>query len=160
LRNFARKDGPDLEQGDLVQIYRDSLTILRGKIGGNIQIQEQMPERAEAWCNPGQIGQVFVNLLQNAAQAMPEGGVLTIRIQALDEHWQVDIEDTGHGIPESVRDKVFDPFFTTRPIGEGVGLGLSMVFGIIQRHQGRIEALPKDPGTLFRIELPNSSSQK
>lgn len=155
LRNFARKDNPEPELVDLVSCYRDSLMILRISLSHQIQLHEDLPERLELYCNPGQMGQVFVNLLQNACQAMPEGGVLGVHIRAEGDRCLIEIRDTGEGIPESVRSKIFDPFFTTKPVGQGTGLGLSTVYSLIQNHKGYIEVESETGlGTCMRITLP------
>lgn len=160
LSSFARKDGPETEISDLVRCFNDSLTIIQSTIGQNIQVRTQLPDNAEARFNPGQMGQVFVNLLQNACQAMPNGGELRCRIEMLDNGWQIDIEDTGAGIPESIQSKIFDPFFTTKPVGQGTGLGLSTVYSIVNRHKGHIQVISREgEGSCFRIQLPGNGPQ-
>ncbi len=102
-----------------------------------------------------QLRQVCFNLALNAIQAMPEGGRLTLRTSVTDGQLKLEIQDTGHGIsPENMR-KLFTPFFTTKEKGKGIGLGLAVSHGIIQRHNGRIEVQSKEGvGTTFTIYLP------
>jgi two-component system NtrC family sensor kinase len=105
-----------------------------------------------------QIKQVIINILNNAAQAMPNGGELSIasRLMMGDTTMVgLSISDTGGGIPIEFEDKIFDPFFTTKEPGQGTGLGLSVSYGIIERHSGRIE-VENEPGvgTTFHLMLP------
>ena len=99
--------------------------------------------------------QVFLNLTLNAVQALGDGGHLTLRAARRGELARVEIEDDGPGIPREVRDKVFDPFVTTKPVGVGTGLGLSICYRIIEDHGGKI-TFESEPGsgTTFRIDLP------
>ncbi len=113
--------------------------------------------------DPGQLQQVFTNLLLNAADAMAGQGQITIASRPTLNHDGVVLTftDTGTGIPPEIRDKIFEPFFTTKPPGKGTGLGLSIVYGVIQRHDGTIEA-DSSPGggTSFTIRLPLESREK
>jgi two-component system NtrC family sensor kinase len=109
--------------------------------------------------DPKQLAQVFLNLLLNAVEAMPQGGTLTIRSAVKlnpdnqKESLQLTIKDTGHGIPEKDRPYLFDPFFTTKT--GGTGLGLSIVYSIIQKHNGRIEVESElGKGSSFILSLP------
>jgi two-component system NtrC family sensor kinase len=106
--------------------------------------------------DPAQLTQVFVNLFNNAAEAMPEGGTITVGTRALDaQRVEVTISDTGCGISEENLGKLFTPFFTTKPIGKGTGLGLSIVYGIIKMHRGQISVQSQvGKGTTFAVTLP------
>ena len=102
-----------------------------------------------------QLQQVCTNLILNALQAMPEGGKLTLRTSADDSQLKIEVQDTGCGISVESMRKLFTPFFTTKREVKGVGLGLAVSYGIIQRHQGRIEVQSKEgEGTTFTIYLP------
>ena len=103
-----------------------------------------------------QIGQVLINLLQNAIQAMPDGGEINIQSSRNKDWVEISIQDNGVGIPEENLSKVFDPFFTTKPEGEGTGLGLSVSYGIVAQHRGRIDVQSKaGEGSTFIIKLPH-----
>ena len=103
-----------------------------------------------------QIGQVLINLLQNAIQAMPDGGEINIQSSRNKDWVEISIQDTRVGISEENLSKVFDPFFTTKPEGEGTGLGLSVSYGIVAQHRGRIDVQSKvGEGSTFIIKLPH-----
>ena len=117
----------------------------------------------EVWGDHARIQQCFLNLIFNALEAMPQGGALIIRGNQdpdKNEVW-VEVADTGEGILPEHRPHIFEPFFTTKKAAHGVGLGLSMVYGIITEHHGRIEVESQpDQGTTFRIILPGASPQE
>ena len=112
--------------------------------------------------NYGELQQVFLNIITNAFHEMKNGGLLTVRTSKLDNGRGVEIRftDTGTGIEKKYRNRVFDPFFTTKKVGEGTGLGLSVSYGIIEKHKGTIVFETKTvdeseaPGTTFIITLP------
>ena len=105
------------------------------------------------------MSQVLLNLILNACQAMPKGGMLTLTLRPKGEMIELRVQDTGSGIPEDQISKIFDPFFTTKAVGEGTGLGLTVVHGIIQEHNGtiRVNSVP-GKGTTFIISLPMYSA--
>ena len=103
-----------------------------------------------------QLRQVFVNLLDNAAEAMPSGGSITLTTRPVGVQWiEIKVSDTGCGIPAENLGKLFTPFFTTKVLGKGTGLGLSIVYGIIKMHRGQINVQSTvGEGTTFTITLP------
>jgi signal transduction histidine kinase len=110
-----------------------------------------------------QMMQVVTNLEKNAVEAMPEGGVLTVAIrEAGNEEVEILISDTGTGISEDNMDKIFTPFFTTKEVGKGTGLGLPLCYGIVKMHKGKISLSSNDnpdkgpTGTTFVIRLPRN----
>ena len=106
-------------------------------------------------CIPSQLNQVFMNLLINAAQAIEKHGQITVRTGQDDQMVWVEVQDTGKGIKPEHLNRIFDPFFTTKPVGIGTGLGLSLSYGIVNKHNGRIEVQSEDgKGSNFRIWLP------
>ncbi|MBH0203821.1 MAG: GHKL domain-containing protein [Nitrospira sp.] len=113
-----------------------------------------------ALADPDQMSQVFINLVMNAVHAMPDGGTLRIGLAPEKQRVKLTIADTGHGIPGDVISKVFEPFFTTKEFGQGTGLGLTVVKGIIEEHQGSIVVESKEgKGTTLTILLPQADSQ-
>jgi signal transduction histidine kinase len=123
---------------------------------GKVQVEVvKRGDKLMLYYDPQQIEQVLINLIQNAIQAMPEGGKLTLAVGEYNHSAIIQIQDTGVGIPEENLKKIFDPFFTTKPIGEGTGLGLSVSYGIIKNHDGDILVKSKvGKGTIFTIRLP------
>ena len=109
--------------------------------------------------NSEKIQQLLLNLLLNAADAMPDGGTLRVAVRGLDdEQLEVSVSDTGTGIPETDLKRIFEPFFSTKPAGEGSGLGLMVAKGIARDHGGTIEVSSEEgAGTEFRILLPRAS---
>ena len=108
-----------------------------------VTLQTEFPaQQLEIWGDPNQIQQCFLNLIFNALEAMPGGGKLNIRggLEQKGRVVRLEISDTGTGILSEVLPHIFEPFFTTKTKGQGVGLGLSMVYGIVQAHRGEIEA--------------------
>ena len=102
-----------------------------------------------------QMDQLFLNLVLNAIQAMPHGGVLTLRTRVEEREVVVEVSDTGVGVPEAIRDRIFDPFFSTREVGQGTGLGLAVSYNIVAAHGGRIGLDSEEgKGTTFRVALP------
>ena len=105
--------------------------------------------------HPAELNQVWTNLIDNALQAMPEGGTLTIRTALEDNCVLVEIGDTGPGVPPELASKIFEPFFTTKPVGEGTGLGLDICYRVItQRHGGDLRVVSVPGDTRFQARLP------
>jgi signal transduction histidine kinase len=110
-------------------------------------------------CYPGQLSQVWMNLLVNAAQAIEDCGNVWLTTAVEGDFVTVRVRDEGPGIPEELITRIFDPFFTTKPVGEGTGLGLSIVHGIIERHGGEIRVESTvGVGTTFTVRLPLANS--
>jgi signal transduction histidine kinase len=105
--------------------------------------------------HPAELNQVWTNLLDNAIQAMPDGGTLTVRTARENEQVLVEIGDTGAGVPKELKEKIFEPFFTTKPVGQGTGLGLDISYRVItQRHHGDLKVVSAPGDTRFQVRLP------
>jgi len=165
LLNFARKNQVRLEEVNLVQLAQDSLTsvIIPDRIHTFI---DSRVKDAVTFVDQEQMTQVLTNLIKNAVDAMPGSGNLTIQVECDDEYFLISIKDTGTGISQENMDKVFTPFFTTKEIGKGTGLGLATTYGIIKMHKGKIEVDSNDDnlkgptGTCFKIYLPRINELK
>jgi signal transduction histidine kinase len=154
---FARPAPPLLEKTDVRPIFEETLQLLRPQIERQkISVQKDFEPLPPVTIDKEQIKQVILNLLLNAIQAMPEGGQLELKGRVSGEDWiQFLIQDSGVGIPLKDLDKLFDPFFSTKD--GGIGLGLSIAHRIIDQHNGKIEVESKPgKGTLFTLSLPLS----
>ncbi|MCV6590713.1 MAG: ATP-binding protein [Marinobacterium sp.] len=159
LKEFSHIDQTEMQLTDLNQCLETTLKIVNNELKYRCDIRKDMQPLPEVLCNPGQLNQVFMNLLVNAGHAVEDGGVVGIRTRAVTEGVEIRIFDNGCGIAPEHLDKLFDPFFTTKPVGEGTGLGLAISYGIIEDHQGNIEVKSRQGvGTSFIIRLPVSSS--
>jgi two-component system, NtrC family, sensor kinase len=156
LRNFSRLDQDVLKKANLNEGIQSTLTLLHSTYKDRIDIVKDLGNIPEVECFPGQINQVFMNILSNAIQAITDKGQIFISTATMPENKVcITIKDTGGGIPEKIQSKIFDPFFTTKDVGKGTGLGLSISYGIIQKHNGTIEVLSEpEVGSTFIITLP------
>jgi two-component system NtrC family sensor kinase len=159
LLDFSRHSLGQKRLFDPNEVIRNCVDLVRHQaFFHNIKIHQELdPGLPQVIGDPGQIQQVFTNLLINAADAMSGSGAITVSSHPTRgvEGVELRFTDTGCGIPPEIRDKIFEPFFTTKPPGKGTGLGLSIVYGVIQRHGGTIQAdsLP-GCGTTFIVTLP------
>ena len=161
LLEFSHQRQAEKLAGDINQIIEQTLQLIKHhpKLGKMRVIKELDLSLEPVYVNEGQMKQVFIALMSNSFDAMEDDGVLTIR-----SHWSdsdtehsvcIEISDTGSGIPAAHLAKIFDPFFTTKPLGRGTGLGLSVCYGIVSEHGGRIEVdSTEGVGTTFRLLLP------
>ena len=155
LRTFSRMDQADLQMAQLTDEIDRTLALMEPRFKGAIEVVKDYEALPEVRCFPGQLNQVFLNLLMNACDVLEDGGTITIRTRPTSEGVRLRFEDTGPGIPPDVASRIFDPFFTTKEVGKGTGLGLSLSHGIIERHGGRIHILSAPgEGAVFEIDLP------
>jgi signal transduction histidine kinase len=157
LHNYSRTDEERLVEFDLNRGLDDSLELLRHHLKGHIAVTRRYSAVGRIRGHAGQLNQVFMNLLTNAAQAVSgrDGATIEVATRLSDGHAVIDIADNGPGIPPEILDKIFDPFFTTKEVGQGSGLGLSIVHGIVERHGGTIEVDSfVGRGTTFTVTLP------
>ncbi len=155
LRNFSRLDEGELKAVDLHEGLESTLMLLNTELKNRIAVHKSYGTLPRILCNPGQINQVFMNLLVNAAQAIEEKGDIWIETHQRGNHVEIVIRDNGKGIPPDIQSRIFNPFFTTKPVGKGTGLGLSVSYGIIKKHGGdiRVEST-MGTGTTFTVVLP------
>jgi two-component system NtrC family sensor kinase len=159
LRDFAHTGEGEWETADLHKGLDSTLNIVHNELKYKAEVVREYGDLPRVECIPGQLNQVFMNLLVNAAHAIEEQGTITVRTGSEDGPREgtvwVEVQDTGSGIPEANLKRLFDPFFTTKPVGEGTGLGLALSYGIVERHGGRIEVRSQvGEGTTFRVTLP------
>lgn len=158
LMSFSRKDSAVKQEYDLREGIESTLKILHAKLKHGVVVTTDFGSEKMITCNPGLLNQVFLNMVQNAADAMDGKGEIKITTRDEAGRFFISFRDNGPGIPEDVAAKVFDPFFTTKEVGKGTGLGLSISHTIIEEHEGNI-VINSVPGefTEFLISLPLTS---
>jgi len=154
---FSRQTHPREAQTDLNHLIDEWMDFFESRCNqSGIEIAVEMDDNLPVVTgDPAQLNQVLINVVVNAIQAMPAGGVLTIKTTRNQESVSLIVQDTGEGIGEEEQEKIFLPFFTTKEVDQGTGLGLSVVYGIVNEHGGRIEVYSQvGEGSTFKIELP------
>ena len=155
LSVFSRKSDGKFELTNLHEGLDSAVAILSSKINDKIELKKNYGKIPMVECQFLRINQVFLNLINNAIDAMKDGGVLTISTSQLADQVLIKIQDTGVGIHQDQLKRIFEPFYTTKEIGKGTGLGLSISYGIIQNHNGRIAVQSElGQGSEFTIYLP------
>ncbi len=156
LKEFSHVGGNEtMRPADLLKGLESTLNIVWNDLKYKVRLEKHYGQMQAVECHASEVNQVFMNLLINAGQAIAERGTITLACGVEgDEAW-VSIADTGCGIPEDTLGRIFDPFYTTKPIGRGTGLGLAISYRIIEKHHGRIEVQSRvGQGTTFRVVLP------
>ena len=156
LKDFSHVDSDEeWQEADLHHGIDSTLSIVWNEIKYKAEVIKEYGAIPDIECLPAQLNQVFMNLLVNAAHAIEDRGVITVRSGVQGDGVWVEIADTGKGIAPEHLNRIFEPFFTTKPVGKGTGLGLSVSYSIIQKHHGSISVDSElGKGTTFRIELP------
>jgi signal transduction histidine kinase len=159
LNKVSHSGGGEAIRCNVNDLINESLKTVWNELRFCASIDKDLAEIPDIYCHPNEITQVLLNMFINAAHASDNKGTVNIISALMTEGEQcyvtIAISDNGIGIPENVLDKIFDPFFTTKPVGVGTGLGLSVSFGIIKKHQGKINVVSEQgQGTTFTIYLP------
>jgi len=160
LRVFSRLDEDDLKKADLNEGLDSTLIISNNLIGNNIQVVKEFGNLPLVECYPGKLNQVFMNMISNAVHAINKqhpngGGILKISTSHNDKSVFVKIEDNGTGMDENTKKKIYEPFFTTKDVGEGTGLGMSISYNTIKKHNGQIYINSTlGVGTEFILDIP------
>lgn len=161
LRIFSRLDEDDLKRADVNEGLDSTLVITNNLIGNNIIVRKNYANLPLIECYPGKLNQVFLNMISNAVYAIKkkfgekDGGVLSITTECDNEFLYVKIGDNGTGMDAQTKKRLFEPFYTTKEVGEGTGLGMSIAYNTINKHNGRIEIVSEvGVGTEFIIVLP------
>ncbi len=156
LKSYSYLDQAPVQEVDIQAGLENTLVIMRHKLKQGIEVKREYAEDLPHIQGHGsELNQVWTNLIDNAADAMQGRGTLILRTKREKDWVVVEIEDDGPGIPPEIQDKVFDPFFTTRPPGQGTGLGLDISYNIIvHKHRGEIKLFSKPGQTIFRVSLP------
>ncbi|HEY3495487.1 MAG TPA: response regulator [Polyangiaceae bacterium] len=155
LRTFSRLDEGERKQVNVGECVESVLTILAHRLGERIAVVRELgaPERLD--CYPALLNQALMNLIANAIDAIEGPGTIRIAAGGDGEAYVISVSDTGAGIPDALRERVLEPFFTTKPVGQGTGLGLSITHSIVHKHGGTLELVPAPGGgTVARIRIP------
>lgn len=159
LRVFSRLDEEEVKKANINENLDATLVLLRNKTKNRVKVSKYYEENmSQIDCYPGQLNQVFMNILNNGIQAIPEDrkdGEVKLYTEETEDSIIVRLTDNGVGIPEKIKNRIWEPFFTTKAVGVGTGLGMSITYGIIEKHKGRIELNSEEgKGTEFAIYLP------
>ena len=157
LLNFSRTGGSEFQELDLNSVLEETLTLVQHPFRtARVNVLRNYGTNLPAVLgSTTRLQQVFLNLFMNARDAMPEGGMLEVRTGARNGSVEIEVTDTGMGIPLDHLNRIFDPFFTTKTSGRGTGLGLSVSYGIIKEHAGKVDVhSTPGKGTSFRLEFP------
>ncbi|MEM6641773.1 MAG: ATP-binding protein [Bacteroidota bacterium] len=164
LRVFSRLDEEDMKDANINECLDATLVLLKNKTKNKISVSKNYDDQLpEILCYPGQLNQVFMNIINNAIQAIPdecENAEISVSTRAMDNGISISLKDNGSGMSDEVKQRIFEPFFTTKPVGVGTGLGMSISYGIIEKHHGKLRVESQvGVGTEFIIELPKSINQ-
>ena len=160
LKDFAHPGEDRLQSADINQCLESTLNVVWNELKYKATVTKAYGDLPIMQCYPHQLNQVFMNLLVNAAQAIEKQGEIKIATRAEDGHVEIEISDTGAGIPKENLSKIFDPFFTTKQVGKGTGLGLNVSYNIIKKHKGTLDVNSTvGKGTTFTIRIPVNSDR-
>ena len=155
LRTFAHSGTDKMAQEKIEDVIDGILTIVHNELKYKVELRKDYGVTPLILCSSQRLGQVFVNLLVNACQAIEEKGMIGIKTYERNGYVYVEVRDTGRGIEPQYLNKIFDPFFTTKSVGQGTGLGLSVSYDIIKKHRGKISVESQlGKGTTFTVMMP------
>jgi predicted CoA-binding protein/anti-sigma regulatory factor (Ser/Thr protein kinase) len=155
MKTYVYLDQAPVQEVDLHEGIENTLVILRSKIKKGVTVHRDYADdlpRITAFGS--ELNQVWTNILDNAIDAMDGKGEITIHTRRRGDFVVVQLEDNGPGIPDDIQEKIFSPFFTTKPVGKGTGLGLNITWNIIQKHLGDIKVNSRPGKTVFEVYLP------
>jgi len=159
LRDFSHSDEGQWAPADLNHAMESALNVAANEIKYKASVVKELAALPPAVCIVSQINQVLVNLLVNAAQAIKEKGVITVRSGEQGDTVWLEVSDNGCGMSPEVQNRIFEPFYTTKAVGKGTGLGLSITWEIINRHHGKLDVRSAPgQGSTFRITLPQTQT--
>jgi len=160
LRTFSRLDEGERNQVSIRECVESVLTILGHRLRDKIEVETDFGLPDQVDCYPGLLNQAIMNLVSNSIDAMAGGGRLRITTGLEGALYSIVVSDSGPGIPAALRERVLEPFFTTKPVGQGTGLGLSITYSIVRKHQGTLElSEPPGGGTSIALRFPFSQGR-
>jgi two-component system NtrC family sensor kinase len=155
LRTYSRLDEGDLKDVDVAESIASVLRILNHRLRHQrVELVQEYEFSRPLACHPGAFNQVVMNLVGNALDELPDGGRLVLRTELWEGNFRLLVSDDGPGIPEALRQRIFEPFVTTKPAGKGTGLGLAISRQIVEGHGGTLSLLPRDSGATFAVTIP------
>jgi two-component system NtrC family sensor kinase len=155
LRRFSRQDDGAFQLVKVPEAVETVLTLLGPKLGDRVIVERDLRGVEELVCLPALFNQVVMNLVSNAADAIPGQGRIMIGTRSDWRSYTITITDSGPGVPEDLRDRVFEPFFTTKAIGQGTGLGLAIAYNVVSAHEGSITVgTSPEGGACFTVSVP------
>ena len=155
LKSFSRVDQTEFKHADINECLESTINIVWNELKYKATVKREYGDISLTKCYPQQLNQVFMNLLVNAAQAIEKQGEITVKTWQADSSLYTSITDTGRGIEPLVLNRIFEPFYTTKPVGTGTGLGLSITYDIIKKHGGEITVQSElGKGTTFTLRIP------
>ncbi len=157
LLEFSRERSLKIKTVNFLDLVNEAVDAIKRQVPAHVKLEVQIPEDIQINLDPGRMQSVLINLMLNAIHAMESGGILNIKAQHKENNkeFSFQVKDTGCGISEENISKIFDPFFSTKEVGKGSGLGLSIIYGIVELHGGRIQVASKEgEGATFTIFLP------
>ena len=166
LRTFTQLDAADYKAVKVDECLQATINLVSNKKRGIATVETQFKSKPKLWCYPSQLNQVYMKVLDNAFEAVASaqikpahGGKITVSCDVVGKNIEIAIEDNGCGMSELTKAKLFEPFYTTKKIGEGTGLGLSIAYGIVKQHHGDMSAhSTQNKGSVIRIRLPQKSA--
>lgn len=161
LKTFAHSGEENMQKADVNEVIRAAIRLTQNETKYTCELEQHLGDIPEIYCYQDQLCQVLVNMITNAAHAIPNKGKITISSAVEDTEVMIKIQDDGAGISEENISKLFNPFFTTKAVGKGTGLGLSISYGIIvEKHKGRIDVESElGKGTTFTIHIPKKEEE-
>ncbi|TGK03189.1 GHKL domain-containing protein [Leptospira langatensis] len=155
LKYYSHLDqSKSFTNADLIEGIENTLVIMNNQLKYGVEVKKNFSPIPKVVCNPDELNQVWTNLIQNANQAIRGQGVIELSVYSSGGTVTIEVQDDGPGINPAIKDRIWDPFFTTKDQGEGSGLGLGIVKGIVEKHKGKI-TVDSSPGrTVFKVELP------
>ena len=155
VKDYSYLDQAPVQEVDVHEGLENTLVILRHKLKHGVRIiRDYAPDLPRIEAHGSELNQVWTNLIDNAVYAMQGQGELTLRTSAHEDTVEVDVSDTGHGIPPEIQGRIFEPFFTTKPPGAGTGLGLNITYNIVAQHGGDVRVETRPGATRFSVSLP------
>ncbi|TGK09170.1 GHKL domain-containing protein [Leptospira selangorensis] len=155
LKYYSHLDqSKSFTNADLIEGIENTLVIMNNQLKYGVEVKTNFSTIPKVVCNPDELNQVWTNLIQNANQAIRGQGTIELSVYSIGDTVTIEVQDDGPGIDPSIKDRIWDPFFTTKDQGEGSGLGLGIVKGIVEKHKGKITVESMPGKTVFKVELP------